>query len=116
VVASSPPIWRSVISVDSLVECGRAGVPVMMSRVANARIAERLARYREGLEAGGHDVATQRRRLAEAAADLLRDPPRRAAMGRAGRERADRLFARSRMIAEIADLYREAAGFPRGRP
>jgi glycosyltransferase involved in cell wall biosynthesis len=55
-------------------------------------------------------------RLAEAAADLLRDPPRRAAMGRAGRERADRLFARSRMIAEIADLYREAAGFPRGRP
>jgi len=61
-----PPIWRSVISVDSLVECGRAGVPVMMSRVPNARIPERLARYREGLEAGGHDAATRRRRLAEA--------------------------------------------------
>jgi alkanesulfonate monooxygenase SsuD/methylene tetrahydromethanopterin reductase-like flavin-dependent oxidoreductase (luciferase family) len=55
-----------VISVDSLVECGRAGVPVMMSRVPNARIPERLARYREGLEAGGHDAATRRRRLAEA--------------------------------------------------
>jgi glycosyltransferase involved in cell wall biosynthesis len=54
--------------------------------------------------------------LAEAAADLLGDPARRAAMGRAGRERAERLFARSRMLAEIADLYREAAGFPRGRP
>src|SRR5256712_13538346 len=38
----------------------------MMSRVANARIPERLARYREGLEAGGHDMATQRRLLAEA--------------------------------------------------
>src|SRR5262249_58316974 len=66
-----PPIWRSVISVDSLVECGRAGVPVMMSRVPNARIAERLGRYREGLEAGGHDAATQRRPLAEASARRL---------------------------------------------
>src|SRR6266849_3789540 len=55
-----PPIWRSVIAAESLVECGRAGLPVMMSRVANARIPERLARYREGLEAGGHDAATAR--------------------------------------------------------
>jgi alkanesulfonate monooxygenase SsuD/methylene tetrahydromethanopterin reductase-like flavin-dependent oxidoreductase (luciferase family) len=61
-----PPIWRSVISVDSLIECGRAGVPVMMSRVPDARIPERLARYREGLEAGGHDAVTQRRLLAAA--------------------------------------------------
>ncbi len=38
----------------------------MMSRVPNARIPERLARYREGLEAGGHDDATQRRLLGEA--------------------------------------------------
>jgi len=50
----------SVIAVESLDECGRAGVPVMMSRVANARIPERLARYREGLEAGDHDAATAR--------------------------------------------------------
>src|SRR5262249_58538800 len=55
-----PPIWRSVIAAESLVECGKAGVPVMMSRVATARISERLARYREGLDAGGHDRATQR--------------------------------------------------------
>ena len=61
-----PPIWRSVIAVESLVECGRAGIPVMMSRVPNARIPERLARYREGLEAGGHDAARQRRLLGEA--------------------------------------------------
>ena len=61
-----PPIWRSVISVDSLVECGRAGIPVMMSRVPDARIPERLARYREGLEAGGHDRAMQQRLLVQA--------------------------------------------------
>jgi len=54
--------------VESLVEAGRAGIPVMMSRVPNARIPERLARYREGLEAGGHDAATQRRLLAELSA------------------------------------------------
>jgi alkanesulfonate monooxygenase SsuD/methylene tetrahydromethanopterin reductase-like flavin-dependent oxidoreductase (luciferase family) len=61
-----PPLWRSAISVESLVESGRAGVPVMMSRVPNARIAERLALYRGGLEAGGHDAAAQRRLLAAA--------------------------------------------------
>ena len=61
-----PRIWRSAISVDSLFDCGRAGLPVMMSRVPDARIPERLARYREGLEAGGHDAATQRRLLADA--------------------------------------------------
>jgi alkanesulfonate monooxygenase SsuD/methylene tetrahydromethanopterin reductase-like flavin-dependent oxidoreductase (luciferase family) len=38
----------------------------MMSRVANARIPERLALYRQGLEAGAHDEATQRRLLAQA--------------------------------------------------
>jgi alkanesulfonate monooxygenase SsuD/methylene tetrahydromethanopterin reductase-like flavin-dependent oxidoreductase (luciferase family) len=61
-----PPLWRSVISLEALEDSGRAGLPVMMSRVANARIPERLAIYRRGLEAGGHDAATQQRRLSEA--------------------------------------------------
>jgi len=61
-----PRLWRSVISVESLEESGRDGLPVMMSRVPNARIPERLAIYRKGLEAGGHDAATQRRLLGEA--------------------------------------------------
>jgi alkanesulfonate monooxygenase SsuD/methylene tetrahydromethanopterin reductase-like flavin-dependent oxidoreductase (luciferase family) len=61
-----PPLWRSVIAPDSLVACGRAGIPVMMARVPDARIAERLARYREGLEAGGHDAPTRRRLLRKA--------------------------------------------------
>ena len=41
-----PPIWRSAISLDSLIECGRAGIPVMMSRVPNARIHPRVHRRR----------------------------------------------------------------------
>lgn len=53
--------------------------------------------------------------LAAAAADLLGDPSLRLAMGRAGRERVEQRFARARMVAEIAGLYREAAGFPHGR-
>ena len=54
--------------------------------------------------------------LAAAAALLLRDPALRARMGRAGRERVERRFARARMLDEIADLYRAAAGFPGGGP
>ncbi|HSE04352.1 MAG TPA: glycosyltransferase, partial [Methylomirabilota bacterium] len=54
--------------------------------------------------------------LAAAAALLLRDPALRARMGRAGRERVERRFARARMLGEIADLYREAAAFLRRRP
>jgi glycosyltransferase involved in cell wall biosynthesis len=49
-------------------------------------------------------------RLAAAAAGLLRDPVRRADMGRAGRERVERCFSRARMVSEVADLYREAVG------
>ncbi len=52
--------------------------------------------------------------LAAAAAALLRDPALRARMGQAGRERVERRFSRARMLAQIADLYREAAGFPAG--
>jgi glycosyltransferase involved in cell wall biosynthesis len=49
--------------------------------------------------------------LAEAAAGLLRDPPLRDRMGRAGRDRVEQHFARARMLAQLADLYREAASF-----
>jgi glycosyltransferase involved in cell wall biosynthesis len=54
--------------------------------------------------------------LAAAAALLLRDPALRERMGRAGRERVEQHFARARVLVEIADLYREAAGFPAGSP
>jgi glycosyltransferase involved in cell wall biosynthesis len=54
------------------------------------------------------------RGLAAAAALLLRDPALRARMGRAGRERVEQRFACARVLAETADLYREAVGFPAG--
>jgi glycosyltransferase involved in cell wall biosynthesis len=54
--------------------------------------------------------------LAAAAALLLRDPVLRARMGRAGRVRVERRFARARALGAIADLYREAVGFPAGGP
>ncbi len=53
-----PPIWRSVISPKSFEECGRLGLPILTARLPVARIRERWALYREGLEAGGHDAAT----------------------------------------------------------
>jgi len=48
--------------------------------------------------------------LAEVAADLLLDAPRRRIMGEAGRRRVEARFAISRMIAQVASLYRSAAG------
>jgi glycosyltransferase involved in cell wall biosynthesis len=54
--------------------------------------------------------------LAAAAALLLRDPALRARMGRAGRERVEQRFSRARVLGEIADLYRQAVGFPAGGP
>ena len=54
--------------------------------------------------------------LAASAALLLRDPALRARMGRAGRERVEQRFSRARVLGEIADLYREAVGFPAGGP
>jgi len=50
-------------------------------------------------------------RMADVAADLLADPARRLAMGEAGRRRAEARFALSRMLTEVADLYRGAASF-----
>jgi glycosyltransferase involved in cell wall biosynthesis len=52
--------------------------------------------------------------LARAAVELLEDPARRRALGEAGRERVESHFALSRLVTEMGDLYREAAGFRRG--
>lgn len=51
-------------------------------------------------------------RMAGEAARLLLDPARRRALGDAGRNRAEGRFAVARMLAEVADLYREI-GYPR---
>ncbi len=62
-----PPIWRSAVSPDSFLECGRLGVPIMTIRMPLERIPERLKLYAEGLEAGGHNAETAERLLQQAA-------------------------------------------------
>src|SRR2546430_728062 len=51
----------------SFSECGRLGVPILTARLPVARIKERWAAYEAGLDAGGHDAATQARLLAQSA-------------------------------------------------
>lgn len=48
--------------------------------------------------------------LADALADLLSDPARAAAMGRAGRRRAEELFDLRRNVATLAGLFRRCSG------
>jgi hypothetical protein len=62
-----PPVWRSVISPASFTECGRAGIPILTSRLSVEGIKQRWALYKAGLAEGGHDAATQARLLAQAA-------------------------------------------------
>jgi alkanesulfonate monooxygenase SsuD/methylene tetrahydromethanopterin reductase-like flavin-dependent oxidoreductase (luciferase family) len=62
-----PPLWRSVLSPASVAESGRQGRPILTARLRLERIADFLQRYQEGLEAGGHPLATQQRLLRQAA-------------------------------------------------
>jgi alkanesulfonate monooxygenase SsuD/methylene tetrahydromethanopterin reductase-like flavin-dependent oxidoreductase (luciferase family) len=62
-----PPLWRSVISPASFVECGRLGIPILTARLSVDRIKERWSLYAANLAEGGHDAATQQRLLSQAA-------------------------------------------------
>jgi starch synthase len=53
-----------------------------------------------------HDVDAYRAGLAEAVNELLADPDRAAAMGRAGRERAELEFSWSSVAAQTVEVYR----------
>jgi glycosyltransferase involved in cell wall biosynthesis len=93
----------------ALLEAMACGVPVLATEVPGH--VDAVEPEITGRLVPPDDVAG----LAAAAALLLRDPVLRARMGQAGRERVERHFTRGRMLAEIAALYREAAGFPAGR-
>src|SRR5216683_2102940 len=62
-----PPIWRSVVTPPSFLECGRLGAPILTPRIPLARLPERLELYEQGLVEGGHDAATRARLRADAA-------------------------------------------------
>jgi glycosyltransferase involved in cell wall biosynthesis len=93
----------------------REGLPLaVLEAMACGRpvLATRVPGHTDAVEDGvtGRLVpADDPERLAAAAAQILTDAPRRAAMGQAGRERVAQRFDRARMVAEIADLYRAAA-------
>ena len=55
VQAPHPPLWRSVISPNSFIECGRLGIPILTARLPVEKISERWSLYEQGLEEGGHE-------------------------------------------------------------
>lgn len=62
-----PPIWRSVISSASFMECGRRGIPILTARLPLERIKERWELYEAGIAEGGHGQPMRDRLLGQAA-------------------------------------------------
>ena len=62
-----PPIWRSVISAQSFVECGRLGIPILTARLPVASIEERWNLYKRGLEEGQHCEVKKQKLLEQSA-------------------------------------------------
>jgi glycosyltransferase involved in cell wall biosynthesis len=84
----------------SLIEAQAAAVPVVSTAVGG--VASAVRDGETGLLAGPGDTPA----LAAAAATLLDDRERAAAMGQAGREHVRETFAIERLVADIDDLYR----------
>jgi glycosyltransferase involved in cell wall biosynthesis len=82
----------------SLVEAGLAGVAAVASRVGS--VAEVVDDGRTGLLA-----RTDAADLARCTVELLRDPARRKAMGRAARARCAQHFSGDRLVADTDRLY-----------
>ena len=83
----------------SVLDAMAAGLPVVGTRAGG--IPESIVHGETGLLAPPADA----RALARAIVALLRDAPRRRALGAAGRERARAAFSADRMVAETAAVY-----------
>jgi glycosyltransferase involved in cell wall biosynthesis len=85
----------------SLVEAAACGRAIVASDVPGCR--EAVADGVNGILVRPHDPEG----LADAIEALLRDPARRAAMGRKGRERAEREFSDEQIVSKTLEVYDE---------
>jgi glycosyltransferase involved in cell wall biosynthesis len=93
----------------TLIEGMAAGRPVVSTAVGG--VPDIVAHGETGLLVPSGDADA----LAEAIVELLRDPARRRALGRAGREAVRTRFAAERLVADVERLYAEllsAKGLP----
>lgn len=88
----------------TILEAMACGLPVVVTDVGGNR--EVVMHGETGLLVPPRDPVA----LAEAALTLLRDPSRRMAMGKAGRQRAEALFDVRTMVASYERLYLEKTG------
>jgi glycosyltransferase involved in cell wall biosynthesis len=90
-----------------ILEAGARGVPVVQPRIGS---------YPELIEATGGGVLYEPNTaegLAGALGDLLADEPRRAELGRKGRESVAGSFSLATMARRITDLYRTLVPGPK---
>jgi glycosyltransferase involved in cell wall biosynthesis len=92
------------------------GLPkILLEAAASARpiVATDVPGCREVVRHGENGLLVPRRdpgALAGALGELIRDPQRRAAMGAAGRARAEEEFSEERVFAETLQVYRDLLG------
>lgn len=85
-----------------IIEAGACGIPVIASRIGG--IVDILEDGVDGILVPAGDVV----RLAEAIAEILRNPDRAVRMAEALRSKVETLFSDTRMFQETVGVYREA--------